>query len=656
MSRTIRIEKIVSSPGVAQAPATHHHLGPLDVLLLSLWCGLAAGLLEVGARVLPRSIDTSYRLYNLSRHFVWLVPLTDLLLFSGIGVFLAVATKRWPRRGGWLSPRILCALTLLPMLIVGGPQIYAEAWFLLALGIASFVVPSLERHAIGLRWSLIKTLPCMLGLVLVLAGFILGRDWLKQRRETGRPLPPDDSPNVLLIVLDTVRADHLSLHGYGRVTTPTLERMAQQGIRFDGARAAAPWTLASHASLFTGRWPHELAVKWSTPLGGSFPTLAEYLGSQGYATAGFVANTYYCSYDTGLDRGFTRYEDFDLERLGPLRTAQLVDLTLKTIAAMVQRLSETFDAGPFRPLQEYVLGQLVVADKKHAGLINREFLDWLARRPHPGRPFFAFLNYFDAHSPYLLPKGAEYRFRLKPRTDAEFKFLQHWGDIDKASLPPYYRTFIVDSYDNCLAYLDERLGELFDELQSRGVLDHTLVIVTADHGEGLGEHGLFDHGESLYRTEVCVPLLFVLPTRSRYQAVVRETVSLRDLPATITDLVGLGPGSPLPGRSLATLWRDPSPGVASMAGEAVLSELEVSNPANPNQGRSPAARGPLVSLATGDFVYIRNERDRSEELFDERDDPRELLNRAQDDVMQPVVQRFRARLDQIKAGSSHAAP
>ncbi len=121
----------------------------------------------------------------------------------------------------------------------------------------------------------------------------------------------------------------------------------------------------------------------------------------------------------------------------------------------------------------------------------------------------------------------------------------------------HYRNLIADCYDSCLAYLDQRLGELFDELQSRGVLDRTLVIVTSDHGEGLGEHGLFDHGESLYRTEIRVPLLFVLPARSRHQAVVRETVSLRDLPATITDLVGLGPGAPFPGQSLARLWQGP---------------------------------------------------------------------------------------------------
>jgi arylsulfatase A-like enzyme len=396
-------------------------------------------------------------------------------------------------------------------------------------------------------------------------------------------------------------------------------------------------------------------VKWTTPLGTSFPTLAEYLGSHGFATAGFVANTLYCSYDTGLNRGFTHYEDFELERLSPFRTAVLVDLSLKTISAMVQRLGETFDPGPLRPLQEYVLNQLTVSGKKHAETINREFLSWLRSRPEPARPFFAFLNYFDAHSPYLLPKGVEYGFGLRPRTDADFRFLEHWVDIDKRALPPAYRNLIIDCYDNCLAYLDERLGELLDELERSGVLARSLVVVTADHGEGLGEHGLFDHGESLYRTEVGVPLLFVLPVASHVHAVVRETVSLRDLPATITDLVGLGRGSPFPGRSLAALWRDPSTGPPAFSGELAFSELEVSNPANPNHGRSPAARGPLVSLADDDFVYIRNEGDGSEELFDARDDQREITNRAQGPLTQDIVQRFRVRLDQVKAASARPA-
>ena len=129
----------------------------------------------------------------------------------------------------------------------------------------------------------------MLGLVFVLAGFVfvgIGSNW----RESGRPLPPANSPNILFIVLDTVRADRLSLYGYERLTTPNLERISKRGIRFDLARATAPWTLASHASMFTGRWPHELVTEWMTPLQGNVPMLAEYLGAHGYTTAGFVAN------------------------------------------------------------------------------------------------------------------------------------------------------------------------------------------------------------------------------------------------------------------------------------------------------------------------------------------------------------------------------
>jgi arylsulfatase A-like enzyme len=624
-------------------------LGPLDVLMLAVWCGLAAGLLEVGTRILCRLINPTNRLYQVSRHFVWLSPLTYLLLFLGLGLFLAAATRLWPRRGGWLSPRLIVGSAFVPAFMVAGPQIYTEAWMILGLGIASRLVPLVERPAIGPRRWLLLSFPGLVGAVLVAAGIVFGGDRLKARREAERPFPPADSPNVLLIVLDTVRADHLSLYGYHRATTPRLEQLAKRGIRFDRVRATAPWTLASHASMFTGRWPHEIGAEWLTPLPGKFPTLAEYLGSHGYATAGFAANTLFCSYDTGIDRGFTHYEDYVLGPTDAARTAFAVDVAFKSLFHLAGKYGRSFDAGPLRPLQEYLLGWILARDRISAESMNRKFVDWLTRRRETGRPFFAFLNYFDAHSPYVLPMNAAQPFGLRARTMADAEVLDGWGDVNKLELHPHFRTLARDAYDNCLAYLDEQLGELFDELQRRGELDRTLVIVTSDHGEGLGEHDLFDHGESLYRSEIGVPLLIVAPARDRSQGVVSETVSLRNLPATIVDLIGLSAESPFPGRSLANLWRSSSPDRGPVVIDGVISELTGPNPSNPNQGRSPAKRGPLISLAEGEFVYIRNGGDGAEELFNERDDPRELSNRAGVEAMQPVLKHFRDRLDQLNA-------
>jgi hypothetical protein len=144
-----------------------------------------------------------------------------------------------------------------------------------------------------------------------------------------------------------------------------------------------------------------------------------------------------------------------------------------------------------------------------------------------------------------------------------------------------------------------------------------MVVITSDHGEGLGEHDLFDHGESLYSTELEVPLLILLPLKGRTARVVPRVVSLRDLPATIVDLVGQSVGSPFPGHSLASLWRD-SAGIPAAASEA-FSELFAASPRKTNRGRSPADRGAMISVAEGDFVYTRNEGDGAEELFNKSD-------------------------------------
>jgi arylsulfatase A-like enzyme len=252
----------------------------------------------------------------------------------------------------------------------------------------------------------------------------------------------------------------------------------------------------------------------------------------------------------------------------------------------------------------------------------------------------------------VLPGGGLYQFGLKPRGAADFIFLmEEWEQADKTALHPKYRELALDCYDDCLAYLDQSLGDLLRELQRRGVLDHTWLIVTADHGEGMGEHQLFDHGESLYRQEIHVPLLIVPPAGRRAARVVRETVSLRDLPATILDVIGLADGSPFPGRSLASLWREPDAHRDAAAVGPVLSELPRPNPYDPNQGRSPAKRGPLLSLAEGDFVYIRNRGDGTEELYNEREDPAEARDLSRTGAMRPVQERLRRRLDQVSGTS-----
>ena len=564
---------IVSAQDESRSPKAVRGLSVADVLVLSVWCGLAAGELEVAARIVYRAVSSTERLYLMTRHFVWLVPLINLALFLGIGILLGLAMRLWPRRTSWLSPRLIVTAAILPVLALAGRRIYLEAWLLVAAGLALRIAPVLERHPARWRRWLMLSVPVLLGLILVQAGIIFGGERIKQWREDGRPLPVAGSPNVLLIVLDTVRADHLSLYGYPRPTTPNLARLAQRGIRFDEARAAAPWTLASHANMFTGLWPDELAVEWTSSLRKDVPTLAEHLQSLGYATAGFAGNTFYCSYDSGLDRGFTYYRDYVLDALSAARTSQVVKESLKIIGQL----------GRILPISNLTLRQLAEGARKDAQIVNREFLDWLAQRQGPRRPFFAFLNYVDAHAPYLLPPRASYRIGRAPKSDAEFRFLaEDWTQADKRRVSRTMLALARNAYDNCLAYLDEQLGALIDDLQRRGVLDQTLVIVTADHGEGLGEHQLFEHGESLYRPEIRVPLVIVLPAdRGRSPATVTQFASLRDVATTVAGFVGRETKSPFPpaasllrscptaaqlrrsGSSLTLMTPSCSPGMAS---------------------------------------------------------------------------------------------
>src|SRR5262249_41976487 len=206
--------------------------------------------------------------------------------FLTLSLWVVGSSLSCPRPGRWLFRPVFSGMTLFSAMLVAGSRIYTLAWFVVALGMASRLVPLLERHGRSFRQFVLVSFPAAIALVAIPGALFWVGDRIKQGRETARPLPPPGSPNVLLIVMDTVAAGHLSLHGYERATSTTLVELAERGIRFDSARAPSSWTLPSHATMFTGRWLHELSVGWLTPLDRTHPTLAEFLGDRGYATAG----------------------------------------------------------------------------------------------------------------------------------------------------------------------------------------------------------------------------------------------------------------------------------------------------------------------------------------------------------------------------------
>jgi arylsulfatase A-like enzyme len=268
-------------------------------------------------------------------------------------------------------------------------------------------------------------------------------------------------------------------------------------------------------------------------------------------------------------------------------------------------------------------------------------LDWLSWQRNRGRPFFAFLNYNDAHTPYKDPDDPAPGFGIRPSSWHDRLVLQQWNTLEKTKLPYHDVQMANDLYDDAIAYLDRRLGALLDELQRRGVLEDTVVIVTSDHGEHLGDHMLFFHGCSLYRQLVEVPLVVVCPKRVPAGRLVAEPVSLRDLPATVLDLLGLANDDAFPGRSLARLWDEASDEAAQMR-EPLL--METDKPATlTNQGREPVAKGPMKALVGGGMHYIRSG-DGSEELYSLNGDPEERTNLAGFLEAQEVLENFRAGL------------
>ncbi len=332
------------------------------------------------------------------------------------------------------------------------------------------------------------------------------------------PSTPAPRPSILLITLDTCRADHFSCYDSSLPTTPNLDRLARDGRRYLHAFSAAPSTAPSHASILTGKYPTRHTVGLANneyTLAPSTTTLAELLQSAGYRTGAVVSNPVLRA-TVGFDQGFATYDD-RFEGVEPTR-----------------RLPE-----------------------RYADRAVELALDWL--EPEDARPWFLWLHLQDPHGPYLPP--ADWSCDLPSDPDADSSTLPAGSDhTGHGAIPRYQlvegRLAISDyrrRYACEVSYLDHHLGRLLDHLSDRPDHRNTLVIVTADHGEALGEDGYyFAHGHSIAPDQVHVPLLLAGPGVSRGETVAQPVTNV-SIFATVLDLVDLAPADPPDAPSLFDL-------------------------------------------------------------------------------------------------------
>jgi arylsulfatase A-like enzyme len=576
------------------------------VVLLLVSCGLAAGYLDLAIIVAKKYFWNGLKNYATAADFPWTVPAGHVALVVAAGSLVAVVHRLWPRplslgARSWLIVTLAFWVALLRM------PLYGVSSLILAGGLARLLCGAAAAHCRRprqVRW----TFAALLGLLIVLAALSSGRRALREAQAMARlPAPPPNARNVILIVWDAVRAGNLGLYGYSRGTTPNLARWARKGVRYSLALAPAPWTYPSHTTFFTGFWPFQVVSQWKYTLDAPVPTLAEYLSSRGYETAGFSANTLCCTYETRLDRGFIHFEDF------PLSWRTFLGRTVAGgwILENILYRGDFFESKWIR------------LQSRDAQAVHRAFLDWLGARS-PDRPFFAYLNDFDAHEPYVPPQAWAGRFGIRPRTATDYRFLLEYGKPGWKSLQNRDIWMARDCYDDCIGYLDDQLGHLLDALESRGILDNTLVLVTSDHGESFGDHGVFLHANGVFLDEVAVPLVILSPGAPAGR-VVAEPVSLRDLPATVLDQLGLSSASPFPGHSLADYW-PLAPGAVPAKVTPALSEHATVTAFQQSENLEGLRRRDVqMSLVAQGRHYIRDGMG-SEQLYDIRRDPVERTN------------------------------
>jgi arylsulfatase A-like enzyme len=337
---------------------------------------------------------------------------------------------------------------------------------------------------------------------------------------------PEAPPNVLVIVIDTLRSDHLSQYGYGLDTSPGLERLTRQGTRFSQARSPAPWTKPSIASLFSGMVPaRHGAIGQFKRLPRDVDTLAEILSREGWKTAAFSDNPFITE-ATYFDQGF---DAFHYRRQGKSKRPE--------------------DAAPPRKHGDHLFDQTEA--------MFEQMRAWISA--HSEAPFFVYVQPMNVHGPYWVPsKHRAGLFGRPPISGFEYykgpmnEIMNRGNFALRKRMPPRYLKAQQEMYDTAIRFVTDTIGDLFDYLDETGLYDNTLIVVTSDHGEEMFDHGGFGHAWSLYEEVLDVPLIVKFPGQSRPQ-IIDDPVSLLDVLPTILSAANIALPERLDGEALQPL-------------------------------------------------------------------------------------------------------
>jgi len=331
-----------------------------------------------------------------------------------------------------------------------------------------------------------------------------------------------EQPNILLIIMDDVRQDHFSCYGYKRKTTPFIDSLADESIIFDNAYTTGPWSPPSHASIFSGLYPSEHGVQhghlW---LDIEIPTLAEKLTDVGYETIS-LSNNAFVGPETGLDRGFSRFDEiWKRYHLGEAGFSR---------------------AGWRRTLRGF--RRFFAINNKGAEFTNEVLINWLQNERDTDKPFFVFINYLDTHPICNSPRSFMKMFpEVRYSYFRMFKLIRAWTNkaafaSGKIKFSEKMWEFHKWLYDVAILYLDSKIRELYEVMKEIKILDDTIIIITGDHGENFGEHGLITHESSIYEESLRVPLIVRYP-RLPSDLRIDNPVQLMDLYYLILSQAGI---------------------------------------------------------------------------------------------------------------------